>query len=295
MRERLSKRCGFTLIELLVVIAIIGILIAMLLPAVQKIREAASRTQCANNLKQIGLALHNFHDARKFFPPASTTKPKNHSWIPFVLPYLEQANLTRQYNFTRNWWAKSNSRAVRSQLGIFQCPTTPQPDRTDSTFTKKAACVDYNATRGVSPDLILIGLVPPGDLSGVLQKNVGTRMLQIKDGTSNTIIVAEMAGRPDLYFFGDILVPGYSPGGPWADPLGPFFLNGSSLDGTIQPGPCPLNCTNAKEIYSFHREGANVVFADGSVHFIRRSISIRNMAALITRSGGELVSPLDYD
>jgi len=293
MRERLSKRCGFTLIELLVVIAIIGILIAMLLPAVQKIREAASRTQCANNLKQIGLALHNFHDARKFFPPASTTKPKNHSWIPFILPYLEQAPLARQYNFAKQWYAKSNNKAVRSQLTIFQCPTTPTVNRVDSTFTNNAACVDYNATKGVSPDLVLIGLIPPGDLRGVMEKNIATRMLQIRDGTSNTIMVAEMAGRPNIYY-GDIQVPGYNPGGPWADPLGPFFLNGSSPDGSIQPGPCPLNCTNEKEVYSFHREGANVAFADGSVHFIRRSISIVNMAALITRSGGETVSGTDF-
>jgi prepilin-type N-terminal cleavage/methylation domain-containing protein/prepilin-type processing-associated H-X9-DG protein len=294
MREKLSKRCGFTLIELLVVIAIIGILIALLLPAVQKVREAASRTSCTNNLKQIGLALHNYHDTNRRFPPSSTSKPaKRHAWIAFVLPYFEQETLQKRYNFAKNWYAASNNKAVRSQLTVFQCPSTPLANRVDSTYTPNAACVDYNATRGVSPDLVRVGLVSPTDLRGVLEKNKGTRMGQIKDGTSNTIIVAEDAGRPLLYNAGN-QVPGYVFGGPWADELGSFYLNGSSADGTVRPGPCAINCSNDKEIFGFHPEGANVVFADGSVHFLRSSISIANMAALITRSGGELNNSTDY-
>jgi prepilin-type processing-associated H-X9-DG protein len=278
-------------VELLVVIAIIAVLIGLLAPAVQKIREAASRMSCSNNLKQIGLALHNYHDARRAFPPSSTSGTgKRHSWIPFTLPYFEEDPLYKRYNFNKNWFAAGNAKAVAIQLRIFQCPSVPVPDRVDSTFSPNAACVDYNATKGVAPNLVQIGLAPPTDLRGVMVKNQNTRIAHITDGTSHTIMVAEDAGRPFLYNAGKLVPGGYAPGGPWADDFGPFFLNGSSADGTVVPGSCPMNCTNDKEIYSFHSQGANVLFADGSVQFIESSISIRTLAALITRSGGEVVS-----
>src|SRR6516162_5322815 len=104
-----KKREAFTLVELLVVIAIIGVLIGLLVPAVQKIREAASRMSCSNNLKQIGLALHQYHDTKHFFPASSTSGPgKRHSWVPFVLPYFEEEALQKQYNFTKNWFTPGN-------------------------------------------------------------------------------------------------------------------------------------------------------------------------------------------
>src|SRR5262245_20176594 len=227
-REKRSRQWGFTLIELLVVIAIIGILIALLLPAVQKVRETASRATCTNNLKQIGLALPGYHDVKLQFPPSDTSTGKNHSWVPFILPYLEQDPLYKRYKFNKNWYAPSNRKVVATQLRIFQCPSVPDWNRVDSTFTPNAACIDYNATKGVSPDLVQIGLVRPTNLRGVMVKNQGTRMTQITDGTSNTIMVVEDASRPLLYN-ADKLVAGYAPGGPWADELGAFYLNGSSF------------------------------------------------------------------
>jgi len=292
-REKPRNRRGFTLVELLVVIAIIGVLIGLLVPAVQKIREAASRMSCSNNLKQIGLALHNHHDAKGFFPPSSTSGPgKRHSWIPFTLPYFEQDPLYKRYNFNKNWFTPGN-KAVASKLRIFQCPSVPVQDRVDSTFTLKASCVDYNATKGVSPDLVRIGMAPATDLRGVMVKNETTRIAQITDGTSSTIMVVEDAGRPLLYHAGKLVPGGYAAGGPWADEFGPFYLNGSSADGAVTPGSCAMNCTNDREIYSFHSQGANALFADGSVQFIKNYITIRVLAALITRSGGEVVSSAD--
>src|SRR5262245_30852619 len=147
----LRRPRGFTLIELLVVIAVIGILISLLLPAVQKVREAAARTQCANNLKQIGLALHSFENNRRSFPPGFVSQegglPQvgvpdvrpaaalNHGWAVFLLPYLEQDNLFKQYRFDRDWRAPENQIVRETPLRVMQCPSTPNQNRFDGPIT----------------------------------------------------------------------------------------------------------------------------------------------------------------
>ena len=296
MRINPSKKLGFTLIELLVVIAIIAVLIGLLIPAVQKVREAANCAGCSNNLKQIGLALHNYHDINGNFPASSTSRPsKKHSWVAFILPFLEQQTLADHYNFKKNWDNPANQVGVATQLQLCQCPSTSDQNRVDASFLSLPSCGDYNVTTGVATSLMsLLGLGPStSDLRGAMSKNRTTRIAEILDGTANTIMVAEDAGRPQLWNSATMVAEGYAGGGGWADPRGPFTISGSSSDGTITPGPCGVNCTNNTEIYSFHSGTANSLFADGHVQFLQAGIDIRVLAALITIAGGENVVPLD--
>jgi prepilin-type processing-associated H-X9-DG protein len=227
------------------------------------------------------------------FPPSDTNTPnKRHSWVAFTLPFMDQMAVYNKYNFTKDWSDSKNQKAVSKQIALLYCPATPQQPRIDTNYPSLPACSDYNATMGVAAGLVAVGLAPATDLEGIMQSNLPCRLTSITDGTSSTILVAEDAGRPQLWWSGQA-VPGYAIGGAWADRRGPFWLNGSSFDGSLPYGPCALNCTNDNEVYSFHPHGANVLFADGSVHFLRDQINIRTMAALFTRAGRETVEVAD--
>jgi prepilin-type N-terminal cleavage/methylation domain-containing protein/prepilin-type processing-associated H-X9-DG protein len=303
-------RSAFTLIELLVVIAIIGVLIALLLPAVQKVREAANRVKCTSNLYDIGLALHNFESTNGRFPPGSVHGPfpsggvmntSLHGWEAFLLPYLDEQALYDQYGWDQNGGGGSEYVGPgHVQLKILQCPSA-QADRTfdwqdpnTGEWYRNLACTDYAAIIGVDPVLAELGYITPvGNYDGVMNVNFMARITDIPDGTSQTIMITECAGRPGLWKGGQMR-PGINGCGPWTEWDCQILVRGSTPPNYTRPGRCAINCTNVNEVYSFHPGGANVLFADGSVRFLKAGIDIRILAGLVTRAGGEVVSGDDY-
>jgi prepilin-type N-terminal cleavage/methylation domain-containing protein/prepilin-type processing-associated H-X9-DG protein len=320
MCKKKSQTNGFTLIELLVVIAIIGMLVALLLPAVQAAREAARRSQCSSNMRQLALAAHNFVDAKKYFPssirPAGLTSLPRIAGITTLLPFFEEDNAYKAYDFKQNWSSTANRPVVSRAISILLCPSSPNPERLDGLPEASpwvpdiAAPTDYSPTIGVDKRLKDAGLVDQ-DGKGLLAKNEKPRIRDVTDGLSHTIMYAESAGRPYLYRgnrqIGELGAFRVNAGG-WARPASDFSVDGSSYDGASFPGPCAINCTNGEdfantpfphpyygtegtaEAYSFHTGTATFAFGDGSVRSIDAEINIREFAKLVTRAGGEIAA-----
>jgi prepilin-type N-terminal cleavage/methylation domain-containing protein/prepilin-type processing-associated H-X9-DG protein len=300
-------RLAFTLIELLVVIAIIGMLISLLLPAVQKVRESAARLQCQNNLKQIGLACHNYHDVNKGFPPgylatgpytdgATDTAP-GWGWAAFVLPYLEQQNLYQQIDFTQPVQA---SPAIQTMLPLFLCPSDLPPQGaftlTDATFNPVAPAAPSSYAATVGDDSSECDAATG---NGVFYRNSHTRITDITDGASNTVMIGDRAWVQTQGIWAGAPSGAVTRGGP----LNPWPNATASAPMLILAHNNWINIrTDADggldDFSSNHANGANLVFADGSVHFLT-SITAdgqqrRSFWALGTRAGSEIILGLDY-
>jgi len=320
---------GFTLIELLVVIAIIAVLIALLLPAVQSAREAARRTQCINNLKQMGLALHNYNDAVQVFPPgyvaarpffdAETDTAPGWSWASMMLPQLDQGPLFSAINFSLPVQAPANATAARTNFAGFLCPsdqfqgsTFPVTDGLGSTVTRVAA-TSYAASIGDDASDVALGLNNNGLGRGIFFRNSAIRIAAITDGASQTIMVEERAwGNAEATWTGAIAggvirrgAFNPCPGSDAASYLAPCLVLAH----------CHLLNTNSDtdsgldDSSSFHPGGANLLFADGSVHFLRNILGDAGVnpdgstrytpsslifQALGTRAQGEVISSDSY-
>lgn len=299
MNTRQSRR-GFTLIELLVVIAIIAILIALLLPAVQQAREAARRSQCKNNFKQIGLALHNYHDVFSTFPPGwigvenrqpSPEGESGFAWGTMILPYLDQAPLYNQFNYTLAMDVTPNRDLLDNYLNVFSCPSDPKPN----TFTIQ----DRNGTDtelAVSNYVGVFGTTEIHDCEntpgtapvtasgqcvsdGVFFHNSRIKMRDIIDGTSSTLMVGErttFVEADGTQFYGT-----------WTGALPEVEEAAARVMGKAEHPP--NESEHAEDFGSPHEGGAQFILGDGHVRFISENIDEGVFQSLATRAGGEVV------
>jgi prepilin-type N-terminal cleavage/methylation domain-containing protein/prepilin-type processing-associated H-X9-DG protein len=356
---RLSRN-AFTLVELLVVIAIIAILMSLLLPAVQQIREAAARSSCANNLHQLALAFHNYESGRDHLPALKRTSKcvgepemaERSSW-PDIFPYIEQSNIVSGWDLEESWWMPTsvanfevrdandviiddsmvdgNRRLAWTQVPLMQCPSAPsnrmQDKKDPIPLRKTGACTDYFVVAGLGPDFNTAAGLTGADMlaapaDGVLGGGWSgcgasavrprARFVQTTDGLSNTILIGESAGREDVWRGRSNHYPANADktkttcararGGSWATNDGPYGF-GESLVGWCSKGPTsgaipgPMKINGSNEwgwlLYSFHQNGVNVAFADGSVRFLNEGMNVRTLGMLATRAGNEVI-PDEY-
>ena len=317
MKNRIRKRIGFTLIELLVVIAIIAILIALLLPAVQQAREAARRTQCKNNLKQIGLALHNYHDVHSRFPPGSFWNAVNAgatyqqgSMLTHILPYLEQSTIFNQIPFNNppggdiNNTVMPNGSLMRVSVNVpaYICPS----DTAGSNFNGLSTVQNYAGSKGASnagsptggnpagtppcADAFLSYNKPGGGANGVAgpfyRNNQCDSMRDITDGLSNTIFVGEVRPECSNHMRQGWLASNNGQG--MASTLYPINLN-TCNDAVSSGCNWSNNWTNEFGYRSRHVGGAQFLFGDGAVRFLSENIDHESYNRLGGKADGLVV------
>lgn len=322
-------RSAFTLVELLVVIAIIGMLIALLLPAVQSARESARGMACSSNLRQSVLAMHAYHDTFKVFPSPRTSSPAQYGHIPYLLPYIEQNNVAEFFDRNKSFADAANQPAANTRLPIIRCPSNPEAGKikmrkSSSTGTKYGDFItttgtttnpadptictgwasDYwvnhaiNSTYYVSPSGLAYKPTPA--LSGT-----APNMSSILDGTSNTTLILEHAGY-DAHYMKRIRFPDtdltLDQPGAWGTWVGwcAFQLQGYPDFGPSNPYPtnkstpagtaCAVNCNNSQGLYGFHPGGAYVGMCDGSVRMFNIGMPVSTLLYLASRDGGESTS-----
>lgn len=309
------NRRGWTLLELLTVIAIVALALALLLPAVGRTRDAARRLECQSHLRNLGLAVQQYVAARQRFPPAASVRwgerpdgraePPRHSVITHLLPYFEQAALYQQLDLTRDWNDRVNDDLTRQHLGgVLVCPAVPDDRRAYHVS-------DYNPAIRVDPSqptglgaLLRAGRIrnrstQPGPHWGaglkvwdnVLQLDQAdyvhrlfdrrvVRPRDVRDGMTHTLVLVENAGKPVCYRLGrraECTITRFR----WASPN--LWMTINDVCGQDQL----LNCSNNSQPYSFHIDGVNAAYADGSVHFVSQQIDPNTFVSLVTLAAGD--------
>jgi prepilin-type N-terminal cleavage/methylation domain-containing protein/prepilin-type processing-associated H-X9-DG protein len=310
------RRSGFTLIELLVVIAIIAVLIGLLLPAVQKVREAANRTKCLNNLKQMALAAHHYHDTKGKFPiglhPVDRMSDGRYAngttWEVELLPYFEQENLQRKWDYSdhRNNVAGERNAITAQVLQVLLCPSDPLPDSIfhfeNPSLPQYAWAYGYYGMTSYGGNAGIRSWQNP-TTDGIFFQDSGIRLADVIDGPSNTFLFGERYHRdPDFDRITYASYPSWYPleaYGMWAAVM---FTSGGSKVHHLLSSQVPINyqvppsgdwpeIVNRFSAYgSGHPGGANFAFADGSVRFLSDRTPLGTLQALSTRDGGEVVA-----
>lgn len=296
---------GFTLIELLVVIAIIAILIALLLPAVQQAREAARRNTCRNNLKQIGLAFHNYLETHKVLPPGYIqTRLRNRNeatWISLILPFIDQANLYNSINFNACFGCTSvggtNFELISNPIPMLQCPTDlPVPSLPFNVFARG----NYAASNGIGPLISGYGIdpsPPPRGPVGAFDQNSAKRMRDFRDGSSNTIVASELRKVENGTDFRGVL---HYPEGPF---IHHNYTPNSNVPDQLRNAFCDSNakpaCTgtysafnNRNLLYSarsLHDGGVHALLGDGAVRFVSENIDLNTWQYLGNPNDGNSI------
>jgi prepilin-type N-terminal cleavage/methylation domain-containing protein len=292
---RRGLRPAFTLIELLVVIAILAILIGLLLPAVQKVRDAAARTKCSNNLKQIGLALHNYHDAIGVLPPASTSNV-DLAYTALILPYMEQGPIAERMDYKKGYNTAPNDAVLGSRIASYLCPASASEDSTLVT----AKTMHYPAVMGPKGTIPLTSPAQTYNVTstspathggfsnhGILTIDSKSKLANIPDGSSNTLMVGEMSWKDAACY--RPWSRGWDAGSTNATPAGKNVVDGLNVTAYNGTG------FNDVSFGSDHNggNGANFLLGDGSVRYVTTAIPLANFMAAASKDGGETLT-LDY-
>ncbi len=310
------RRPGLTLIEITIVVIVIGILAAILLPAIGTVREGARRTNCVNQMRQLGLGFQNYENRHSRFPPAKTTtsheKYGRHNALMFILPYLELDYISDKIDLTKNWNEGANEDIAKQHVYLFLCPSAPYRDPAnnyDATDYTVAYKIDegllYDDLKGIGYGVDLAAIEDEDERNatedneraalerGLLGVDTSTTHSEISDGIGNTFMMVERAGLPYLYKDGKQQPTNYTSRMRWAPYTTPFSITDMYYDPTGseegQKGWKIMNRKNSQEIYSFHPGGAVFLYGDGAVQFESESMDPVTFANLFTRDGGEIV------